>query len=201
MKINITLTLNRNIIINEVPEAHRAKVAKYGQMLSVILRVFLSSESVNVEKYKNYCLQLYVHLVTSFRNSSGSPWLSIRPTLHKLLAHSWELIALNNGECLERIEESGLEGNNKILRAIRTRHSRKISQSACNTDCLTRMWVGSDPLLQAERTLALTNCRHCKLFGHGTRYCPSKNLQYGPVGEEDTLVLALLINTNDNNES
>ena len=118
---------------------------------------------------------LGLHLLTGFqRAGADSSWLSITPTLHKLLAHSWEVIQLNDGEGLKRLDESGLEGCNKILRVIRTKHARKISQKACNIDCFARMWVGSE------------------VSGHGTRYC-SNSKQQGPINEEDALVASLLI--------
>ena len=165
---------NRTIILDQLDDHKRADVAKYGQMLSVIIRVFSSSKSVNIDEYKAYCLALYNHILTAFIYSSGSPWVSISPTLHKLLAHLWELISLNDGEGLQRLDESGLEGCNKILRAVRTRQARKASQEACNEDCLGRMWAGSDPVLQTELTAALPFCKHCVLYGHGTRYCPNR---------------------------
>ena len=192
------LTINRNIILSQLEDRYQADIAKYGQMLAVILQMFLSSEAVHVDEYKSYCLKLYLHLATAFTNSAGDLWISIRPTLHKLLAHSWELIFLNDGEGLQRLDESGLEGCNKILRTIRTRQARKISQQACNTDCLSRMWVGSDPILQAQRMAVLPHCKHCQVTGrHGTRYCPIKNPQQRPAEEEDYLV-SLLLNTDTN---
>ena len=142
-------------------------------------------------------MALYIHIVTEFTNSAGELWVSVSPTLHKLLAHSWELISLNDGEGLEHLDESGLEGCNKILRTIRSRQARKISQQACNMDCLSRMWVGSDPILQQERMAALPFCKHCQIKGHGTRYCAVKNPKQGPVGKEDYLVNSLLLITED----
>ena len=100
---------------------------------------------------------------------------------------------MNDGEGLQRLDESGMEGCNKILRAVRTRQARKTSQEACNEDCLGRMWVGSDPVLQAERMAALPFCKHCVLYGHGTRYCPNRNQQQGPEREEDYLVKNLMV--------
>ena len=181
--VNLFIKSNRNIILDQLDEHNRADVAKYGQMLTVILRVFSSSESVNVDEYKAYCLTLYNHVLTAFLDSSGSSWVSISPTLHKLLAHSWELISLNDGEGLQRLDESGLEGCNKILRAVRTRQARKTLQEACNADCLGRMWVGSDPVLQAQRMAALLFFKHCVVYRHGTRYCKIRNPQQGPEGK------------------
>ena len=185
---------HRSMILGELEERDQPPVAIYGKMLAVIMRIVLSSEQVNIEQYKSYCLKLYLHLLTGFqRAGADSSWLSITPTLHKLLAHSWEVIQLNDGEGLKRLDESGLEGCNKILRVIRTKHARKISQKACNIDCFARMWVGSDPILQTERMAALPFCRHCQVSGHGTRYCSNTKQQQGPINEEDALVASLLI--------
>jgi len=55
------------------------------------------------------------------------------------------------------------------------------------------MWVGSDPVLQAQRMAALPFCKHCVIYGHGTRYCKIRNPQQGPEGEEDFLVKKLMM--------
>ena len=184
---------NRKIIIGEILEKDREAVLRYGEQLAVILRVFCSSESVNVQQYKDFCTQLYLHLIDSFprqrrseKNLAG-PWISITPTLHKLLAHSWELIELNNSEGLKRLDESGMEGCNKILRRIRMNLSRKTSQNESNVDSLRRIWIGSDPVLQQQRMRALPFCKHCEVHGHGTRYCKLQNLVMNAAAYEDYL--------------
>ena len=171
----------------QLDEKDKAVIGKYGQMLSVSLRIIESSAQVNVDQYKEHCKTAYIHLINEL------PWVSITPTLHKLLAHSWELIALNEGEGLRRLDESGMEGCNKLLRTIRTKHSRKTSQQACNIDCLTRLWLGSDPIFQKERMKALSYCSNCKVSGHGTRYCPLKNVKAGPMSEEDAIFFSLTL--------
>ena len=60
-------------------------------------------------------------------NNQQVSWIRITPTVHKVLAHSWELIAHNDGVGLGALDESGLKGCNKILRNIRTNFSRKTS--------------------------------------------------------------------------
>ena len=131
----------------QLDEKDREAISKYGQMLSVCLRIVESSAQVNIDSFKEYCKNTYMHLIDTL------PWVSITPTLHKLLGHSWELISLNEGVGLKRLDESGMEGCNKMLRTIRTKHSQKISQQACNIDCLTRLWLGSDPVLQQQRII------------------------------------------------
>ena len=186
-------TISRNFIINQLEEKDREQISKYGQLLAIVLRIILSGEQINIDSHRQLCKNTYLHLRTNFE------WVSITPTLHKVLAHSWEVIQLNDGFGLKRIDESGLEGVNKLLRNIRERHSRKTSQRDCNADCLTRIWLGSDPLIQKERMLALPYCNYCKISGHGTRYCPTKKVIVivCPCDEDDALFNSLLIQSND----
>ena len=60
-------------------------------------------------RYTALCKETYLHLVSELG------WVSNTPTLHKLLAHSAELIALNGGRGLKDLSEEGLESNNKTL--------------------------------------------------------------------------------------
>ena len=91
----------------------------------------------------------------------------------ELLAHSWELIALNDGVGLGAIDESGLEGCNKILRNVRTNITRKTSQKDNLVDTLRRMWVSSDPVVNYERYKSQPNCKVCHAVGHTIRSCQS----------------------------
>ena len=104
-----------------------------------------NTELVNVPEYRNQCTELYLFLIQSFPRVKDKhlkgPWISINPSLHKHLAHSWELIELNGDHGLGYLDESGMEGNNKILRGIRTNLSRKTSQNANLTDTIRRMWL------------------------------------------------------------
>ena len=109
-----------------VPEKYRAAVNKYGALLSIILQAMASKSKVNAQTYKDLCTELYLHLL-NFPGDSISQigWIAISPTLHKVLGHSWELIERHNGEGLFRLDESGLEACNKILRNSRIQLSRK----------------------------------------------------------------------------
>ena len=79
-------------IISELPSNYQDIFSYYGQHLSVILRVMSSKEKVNVDLFKDFCTDLYVFLLTSFKRvihtNQPGPWISITPTLHKVLAHS-----------------------------------------------------------------------------------------------------------------
>ena len=132
---------NRDVGIRCVPENYQSIMSQFGQQLSVILSLFCSSKSINVKEYKKLCTNLYLFLLKSFPHVTNKPgtWISITPSVHKLLGHSWELIELNEGRGLKNLDESGLEGNNKILRSIRLNLARKTSQTANLEDTIRRM--------------------------------------------------------------
>ena len=46
---------------------------------------------VNVQKLQKLTTEVHILLVTSF------PWVVISPSVHRILAHSWEVIELNGG--------------------------------------------------------------------------------------------------------
>ena len=95
---------------------------------------------------------------------------------------------LNNKETgLGSLDESGLEGNNKILRSIRTNLSRKNSQNSNLEDTLHRMWISSDPQVNCERSRSKPFCKYCKERGHSTRYCKKKNMKETVLAEEDAI--------------
>ena len=188
---------HREIIISEVPERFQSTLRHYGQSLSVIIRILSSKSQVNVDDFKLFCSDLYLFLLDSFPRVSQvhlpGPWISITPALHKVLAHSWELIELNDGFGLGALDESGLEGCNKILRKVRNRISRKTSQEANLSDTLIRMWVGSDPIINIERMKAQSYCKNCKSLGHSTRYCTSVHTISDVQAEDDQLFAKLII--------
>lgn len=176
---------NREVIIEMLPEKHREDIRRYGQQLSVIIRLISSSELVNVERYKHFCTGINMSLLRSF------PWIRITPSLHKILAHSWELMDMNDAHGLKSLDESGLEGNNKILRKIRTKLARKTSQQDNLTDCLRRLWVSSDPVVNDIRENTKPFCKTCAVRGHSIRYC-KKNTYIQPFGSDDALFESLL---------
>ena len=160
------------------------------------ISILSSKEQVNIEFYKQYCIDTNVFLINQFprvydKNLPG-PWISITPTVHKVLAHSWELIKHNNSCGLANLDESGLEGCNKIVRCVRKTLSRKTSQQDNLIDTLNRMWLASDPVVNHKRLSGKPFCKNCKILGHHTRYCPEKNF-FRVENEEDTLFKSLCL--------
>ena len=54
--------------------------------LSVLLRIFNSNQAIDKNKLDSLCKETYESILTDF------PWASVTPSLHRLLAHSPELI-------------------------------------------------------------------------------------------------------------
>ena len=76
---------------------------------------------VNVEKLRTLTQDVNLRIVTTF------PWAAISPSVHRILAHSWEVIEMNGGFGLGDVSEEGLEALNKLIRQMRTRGARKDS--------------------------------------------------------------------------
>ena len=167
----------RRLVTEEIPVSHRETMEELGMRLSVILRVMSSSEEIDTERFKQFCTETNIILIEKFPRvydkKKPGPWISVTPTVHKILAHSWELIQNNDSRGLSNLDESGMEGCNKIVRSIRKAHSRKISQDANLIDTFRRLWVGSDPKINQIRLMSRPACTSCHQIGHSTRSCPT----------------------------
>ena len=118
-------------------------------------------------------------ILSNFNNDKENKWIQIRPTVHSLLAHSWELIKENNAKGLGEYTEGPLENNTKFLRFNRQFLARKLSQKANLTDCLGRGWNISDPIVRAIDPGKA--CSRCGKTDHFTVSCPLKS-----ITEKDT---------------
>ena len=50
-----------------------------------------------------------------------------------------------------------------------------MSQKANLEDCLTRLWIGSDPAVGAEQAKGFPFCEECKETGHTKQSCATKH--------------------------
>ena len=82
---------HREIMVSFVPERFKEYYRTLLCRLWVIIKIFNSKRKVDICKYKEFCIFTYNHILESF-NNAVSRWIIISPTLHSLLAHSWELI-------------------------------------------------------------------------------------------------------------
>ena len=122
------------------------------------------------DKFKQFCIDTY-QIILSDKFENKNRWINISPTLHALLAHAWELIAANEDKGLGAYTESGLEHNNKFLRFYRQFLSRKNNHYSNLSDCLTRLWLQSDPGIRAAAPLV--RCSRCAQANF-TVSCPLK---------------------------
>jgi hypothetical protein len=127
---------NRKLITDYISNKHARMLAeRYGFLLSNIIRAMSSSQKINIKKYRDICKETNILL------RQEMPWVSLTPTIHKLLGHTWELIELNNDTGLKSWSEEGMEANNKQLRIFREKLSRKTNQLQNLEDCFKRLWV------------------------------------------------------------
>ena len=80
--------------------------------------------TVNTQEFGILCTNTYLFILDYFL------WASITPTLHKLLAHSEEILReVNNGCGLKSFSEEGSEACNKLLRKYRENLERLLLQT------------------------------------------------------------------------
>ena len=126
---------------------------------------------VKTNLFKEFCSETY-NLILSKFNNVDLKWISIMPTVHSLLAHGWELISFNDNKGLVEFTESGLENNNKFLRFNYQNLARKVNQAVDLEDCLTRIWLHSDPGIRDAAPKSL--CSRCSSGSHYSVSCREK---------------------------
>ena len=184
------LTQHREVLVSCVPQRFQSDFRELLCRLWIAVKVYTHKEQVNSIEYKTFGLDTYHHLLNSF--NSESKWISISPTVHSLLAHGWELIALNGDKGMGEYTEGGLKNNNKFLRYYRLHLARKISQTANLEDCISRLWLRSDPGIR--ESLIKPVCKLCHQADHYTVSCPKNKLETvdNPVTSDEYYLNILL---------
>ena len=96
---------------------------------------------VNIDKLRQMLIETYVKLLICF------PWCAVSPSVHRILAHSWEVIELNDGFGLGNLSEEGLEALNKYVRSMRETGARKDCTLNNFTDTFNHLWDRSRPTI------------------------------------------------------
>ena len=73
----------------------------------------------NVYKLKELSTDVYVDILETF------PWAVISNSVHRILAHSWECVQINNNYGLGDLSGKGLESCIKWIRRFRITGARK----------------------------------------------------------------------------
>ena len=118
--------------------------------------------------------------------------MKINHTLHGLLHHSSELIALNDGYALGALSEEGLEATNKSIRQFLDLLSRKMSPVDQMTDVMSHLLEKSNPSITTNICIISKKkrnilCLHCDFRDYSTGQ-HDKKIQVGPQRQYDFLV-------------
>lgn len=108
--------------------------------LFVILRVINSTFNINIDKFNDYCLEIY-HLYVSQYS-----WFYMPVSVHKLLIHGAE-VASKLLFPIGIFTEEAQEANNKISKQSRLNHSRKKNRILTNIDHFHHLMLTSDPYI------------------------------------------------------
>ena len=156
--------------------------------LSVLLKIFNCNKAVQTDKLDAICKDTYELILIAF------PWASVTPSLHRLLAHSVELIRdCNDGNGLKNFSEEAVEASNKLIRRYREHLARKTSFTANARDIFVRLLSQSDPVLTTYRRSV--RCKDCGEIGHTSRFhCGSRQI----VPKEQDLLVTDLLFDNEN---
>ena len=140
---------SRAFIVSLVPEEIRESLNQIMLGLHATVKVINSQKrKVNVEKLRLLTKETNLKLVETF------PWAVISPSVHRVLAHSWEVVMANEGFGLGGLSEEGLEALNKYIREIRDSGSRKDSTLHNMTDTFNHLWDRSRPtIMEMEREI------------------------------------------------
>ena len=107
--------------------------------LCIVLWILNSQCTVNIEKFTKLCYDTYIMCIDKYN------WYKLPATVHKMLAHSPDLIGglpLPPGF----YSEEGQESNNRFYKAYRLNHASKFSKKANISDMFTRAFLVSDPV-------------------------------------------------------
>ena len=110
-------------------------------LCSVVKIINSQKRKVDVMKLKELATNVYLRIVKKF------PWAVISPSVHRILAHSWERIMMNGGFGLGSESEEGLEALNKLIRKMRETGSRKTDTFSNFEDTYNHLWDRSRPVI------------------------------------------------------
>ena len=133
---------SRRIIGSLLPDNIQEDFKKIHIGLCAAVKVINSQKRrVNVGKLRELTTQVYLNIVETF------PWAVISPSVHRILAHSWEKIEINDGFGFGGESEEGLEALNKWIRRLRVSGARKTSTHSNFQDTFNHLWDRSRPTI------------------------------------------------------
>ena len=117
--------------------------------LAALVKIINSQKRrINVEKVRELAKEVNLRIVQLF------PWAAVSPSVHRILAHSWEVIELNGEFGLGDVSEEGLEALNKQILNMREHGARKDSTENNFLDTFNHLWDRSRPtIVEMERKI------------------------------------------------
>ena len=166
-----------------IPEELKEPIRTLQTNLSVLLRIFNFSHAIDTDKLDTLCKETYELILVDFL------WANVTPSLHRLLAHSPELIRdCNNAFGLKDFSEEAVEACNKLIKKYREPLSRKFYFTSNARDIFVRLLCQSDPILANFRQHM--RCKISGEFGHTCRLrCSLRQLV---PKEQDALFQSLI---------
>ncbi|KAL5254995.1 hypothetical protein ACHWQZ_G014442 [Mnemiopsis leidyi] len=145
--VNELLGTEKNLttFVSQVPERFQGDMHDICSRIYAICRLYNSCEKLDTVKFQELCSSTKEMILTKLNQPGAKKgWIYLTPTVHAVLEHAPELVEANDGIGLGSFTESSLECNNKVLRLVRMKLSRKRGQIENLSDCLERMFVRSD---------------------------------------------------------
>ncbi|KAI6661730.1 Dna-mediated transposase [Oopsacas minuta] len=175
--------------LSDLETEHKKHFQKLHMHLSAILRIINSYRIINTEVFGDLCTDIYLLIVDSL------PWVNITPTLHRVLAHSEEiLIEFNPERGLKSFSGERSEAWNKLLRSIENL-ARKSSFEDNAMDIIVTLASESDPVL--NQFCSSLVCEKCGKHDHTKRAkCCRDNTENRLLESSiDEIVDSLIINS------
>lgn len=133
----------REVVTNLLKkESLRSSFSEILLGLCAIIRVINSQHrQIDLPRFKALCTEVHHSLCINF------PWAVISPSIHRVLAHSWEVVQMNENQGLGNQSEEGLETQNKFVRHLQIHGARKTSVEDNFHDVFGHLWRKSSPRL------------------------------------------------------
>ena len=139
----------REVICGIVSDDLKEDVQTIHLGLCAVVKVINSQKRlVNIPALSELCTSVYLTILKAF------PWAIISPSVHRILAHSVELVELNGGYGLGDMSEEGSEALNRYVRKADDSGSRADSTFHRFTDIFNHLWDRSRPkIVEMERKI------------------------------------------------
>ena len=115
--------------------------------LYIALCVLSANRYIDEKKLMEFNAETYDLYLSLYK------WFNMPQAVHKMLAHSHQVVAIK-AIPIGSLSEEPQESSNKIFKYTREHHTRKIAREKTNFDLMSRMLCNSDPKISSMRRQA-----------------------------------------------